>query len=284
MRVISYFILVLALLTSCSGNLFESTAETDTDAARLVNAIQFMNASSWDLAIAEFDEMSADYLADRDVNFERARAYAGRCGLSFTSLLTAIEGYDGSSPIFPFFMSAVSTNTASYIDDCIQAEALMTGVGAVGDRTSAENTLLFFVEVVKIGVILSVHSDRDNDGTADAGFAPCTDGTGSGDTTLPQLSAQHLATGIGLMVEGISSGDVPGTSSLTTISTACTTIAASLPASYNFCSVTDVADVTTDMEKGIRTLVGEQDELSVGLGACGGFSAPNRTLANCICL
>jgi len=253
---------------SCTGNLLRDIGDNTTDEALFYSAKQNLNSSAWAEAITNFSAMSSDFLADREVKFWHASAYAGRCGYDFLTMLEDLQGATNPK-LFAFFMAAYGGATATSIQDCVSAEAILTSIGDASDRSPKENLFMMFLSLAKIGVVLSARADTDDDGLADGGFDAC-------DTNdLPDSEARHLGTAIAnanLSLAALAASGVSvGTSETAGIGTFCTALGAAVPdPSYDFCNLTDISALSADQVWAIRTAIQEGD--TTGIGSCTDFA------------
>lgn len=284
MRSLATLLLAFSLASSmsCSVNILENFADTNTDEALLNDAKKMINQGNYNGAIAKIDKMTSSYQATRAIVSLRAQAYAGLCGLNFFDLVLAL-GNLGTTRILPFTLSTFRSGAdTTKIDACITAETLIKSIGAVGARTTDENLLMLLISFTKIGNLLSYYADSDQDGTATAAYDVCTVG-GAGVRTagadMPDEDARELGTGLTIALESLSaiSGSVNlGSGSLAGLSGACS----ALPPGYDFCAKTDGSQFTANELKGIRSLAREGSALGLDLNGCGGGDV---TTVGCFC-
>ncbi|MCB0421491.1 MAG: hypothetical protein KDD61_10880 [Bdellovibrionales bacterium] len=269
---ISLGILSFLVLGCGSSNILVDFG-TVTDESLLFQAKQNMNDGLWSDALDNFDQMSVDFLTRRDVIYVHANAYAGRCGLNFMEFVESL-GNIGSNTLFGFLMQTYTSATLTIADDCAQAEALIKSISDdPALRTANENVFMAFLGFTKIGAFLGAIADTDNDGSPDGGFDSCAGGSISDD------QVKEVGTGLANALTSLSaSGSSIGGDQVTDIDSMCTAINSNLGASYNFCEATNKDDVTADMIKGIRSIIGEGQAL--GIGSCA--AVPNN-LPNCAC-
>lgn len=272
---IFFFLFCCAFNLSCtSSNVLSAFAKKDTNEALLKSAKIHIDKSEWVEALAQFDDMSTDYLALRDVKVIKASAYAGKCGLN---LLALAEGLSGSlsSLLFKFLMQQYPGATTTNRDDCKSAELLIKEISTdATQRTLDENLLMSFLSFAKIGVILSAHADATTvDGEPDAGWDACTDDAAN----FPEVSVREVGSGLAIALTSLTA--VGGSSSigggqLTSFTDVCNNLEAINP-SLNFCAITDPSNFDANHITAIRSLV--QANEFVGIGSC------NNTLSNCLC-
>ena len=266
---IAALVVVTLFSVACSQNAFLESAKRDTDAARLFEARKLMNQSRWDDAITSILAMSTAAQAERETKATLASAYAGKCGLNLISLADKVLNSGGSN-YFPLFLNALRATDATGESYCELAETTLTSISSTAaSRTADENTLLAFVEFAKIGAILAVYGDTNDDGSADGTFNPCNTGI------LPDAKLRQIGTGVTIAVASLSAaGGTVGSSLTTSVNSACATLAGINP-SYDFCSITDPTAFTVNQVKAIGGLVRSTD--SPGVGTCAG------DLSTCVC-
>ncbi len=266
-RKLVFWILLLSLV-GCS-NLFENMAEKDFDKAIFYEAQRDLKNSDYDDAIDKIiNDLSSAYQRKRTVRFVLAQAYAGSCGLDFLTMIDNIQ--NGAGNVLPLFMASMTGVTAADIDDCTNALTTLDKIGAIADRTANENLLTLFISMAKLGAVMSVFGDTDDDGTEDVGFDPCDN------TDLPQANVDagvsafaHLITSTNALVN---QGQDVGGSTVTDILTYCAQIDAIDP-SYNLCTQLDESTVTSEHRVVLRCFIDGPDI---------GFDISGNSLAVCI--
>jgi hypothetical protein len=266
------FAFILAANLSCSVNILENFADKTTNDALLVDAKKLMSEGDYAGALAKIDAMTDSFEAGRAVVALKAQAHAGICGLDFFNFVLALKDL-GTQRVLPFLLSSFRSGAdTAKLDHCITAETLIKSIGAAGARTTDENLLMLLVSFTKIGTLLSLYADSDQDGTATAAYDVCTAGAPGARTAggaMPDEDARELGTGLTIALESLgavgSSIDL-GSGSLDAFSNAC----GSLPPGYDFCSKTEGADFTANELKGIRSLTREGSALGLDLNGCGG--------------
>ncbi len=278
-RILSLCLISLGLVsTSCSSNILDEFAKKDTNEALLFEAKKDMNDSEWTAAIAKFADMSSDFLAQRDVKLQNAKAYAGRCGLDLLQLFEDLSTNLSTGRLYALLMAGFVGGTATQADDCATAEGLIVSIAAsAGSRTSEENTTLAFVSFAKMGATFAAFADDTlSDGSTDADFNGCQDNLTPG---MPDAYVREVGIGLAIastsLTAAIASGGLSGGGELSSATSACTALEA-LGAQYNFCTETDTASLTADQVKAIRWTM--MDNQSVGLG---GASACDLSNASC---
>ncbi len=265
---LSAFLFLLSL-SSCSQNAFLESAKKDTDEARIFEARKLMNQSRWAEAITAIQATSTAMQAKRETKATLASAYAGKCGLNLIQMADRISSA-GSAALFPILLTALRTADAAAITSCQLAETTLLSIStSAASRTADENTLLAFVGFAKIGAVLALYADTDDDGSAQVAFNPCNTGE------LPDAMLREVGTGVTIAVASLgASGTSIGSALSTSVSSACTALAGVDPA-YNFCSITDPVGFSANQVKAIGGLVRSTD--SPGLGTCAG------DIATCVC-
>ncbi len=263
-----FFLIFLTVsLTGCP-NAFQETAQRSTNEAVYFAAQRDLDAANYDAAITKLLSLSTSYKAKRDVVATIASAYAGRCGLSFLTLVQQIADNPGSR-LFPLLLSNFRNATSGDIADCIEGERWMRTLAPTNvftDLTGDENVMLAMLSLAKIGSALGTYGDLNHDGTVDAGFSTCNT------AMLPDATAREIGTGMTLAIAALTaSGASIGAASFSSISSTCS----SLPAAFNFCAIYTPAGFTADHVKALNGMARAQDV--VGLGTCA------DTTANCVC-
>ena len=265
------FILFLPfLLSACSENIFDEIADKDTEEAIYFEARQEINKRNYGTAIGLFEQLSAEFLADRDRIPIHASAYTGRCGLEFLTLLNNLQNA-GSATIFGTLMVGFPGADAQAVADCIQAETIVEAIGDETARSGDENLFMAFSAFAKIGTILSSLADTDDDGTADAGFDQC-NVTNLPETMVRELGASLAVALLSLTAVGTSYVD----DSLADVNALCG-LDANLAV---FCNTTDPNAFTGVQVQAMRYAIGSND---VGINSCGNRDFTNCAAANPAC-
>lgn len=245
-----------ALFTfGCNRNFFSETAQRDTPEAILFEARKLLNLRQYGDAIAELETLGAADLARREVVAIRASAYAGRCGLEFIELVDSLQNMGDGDSLFEMLLSGLKSAT-SY-DDCRTAEDLIESISTdAAERTTDENLLLTFVSFAKIGAVLAVAADDDDDGIANAAYSACTlsDAEAGEIGTALSHAATSLA-GVSGVVDSIA-GEI-------------TTLCGALGGT---CSVTDPTAFSALQLSAIRSAT--HDDGGLGLGTQPGVVCP----------
>ncbi len=261
----------------CTVNILENFAEKTTSEAYFIEARQLINDGDYDGALVKIALIQEPFASNRQVISLKASAHAGKCGFQFLSFVEAFKDL-GSSNLFEFLLANFSSGSATRIDSCVTAEDLIESIGTLSQRTVDENLMLALISFAKIGNILSLYADGDDDGVADAGYNACTVGVARAAGALTDADASELGTGLTLAIAtlGEVAGSVNlGSDSLSDLSAACVALNGVDP-SLNFCSETDPSAFTASQLKAIRSLVHETSD-GIGIKTCvGGVTA-------CVC-
>ena len=267
-----YLILAFSFMVtvSCSENLYDEFADKDTPEAIFFDAKIALNDRDYAGAIALLQSLDPTFLAARERVPVHASAFSGRCGLEFLTLLQNLENA-GSGTVFVTLMSAFPGALAANVQDCIDAETIMDGIGDATVRNGDENLFMAFISFAKIGTILSSLADTDDNGTADAGFDQC-DNTDFPDATVRELGAS-LAVAI-TSLTALTTSYVDDT--ITEVNNLC-----ALDANLNnYCTLTDPAAFSASEIQALRYLIGSND---AGIDSCGGNDFTNCAIANPVC-
>lgn len=269
MKRIFLFLTILGLLNSSCKNAFEEMSSKDTDAAILYAARMHLSAGEWTEALSEFARLSSETLATTEVVIDRASAYSGRCGLDFLNLADMI-GNIGSDSLMQLLMENFPASDASNLADCRLAEDLLKTVADSNGVVENEKGrfLMAFNSLAKIGVILSHRGDSNDDGTVNAGWDPCDNGTGT--TDLPNADLNEIATGIVLFYKNLLGFEF-GSDLTSAIDSLCTAIDST---AADFCDQENTTGITADHRVMIRSIVVETDD-GIGLSILAGGMEDN---------
>lgn len=260
-------IVILFSFLSVSCNLLEEFGDATSDEALFFDARRSLASGDYTAAIDKIDEISTTYQARREVQFVLAKAYAGRCGMDFLSLVEALEV--PTDNILVIFMNAMAGADITAYEDCVAAEdVIKTMEPLAADRTVDENLFMAFLGFSKIGAVLHPRADTDANGVPDTApaFNACTNPASDVVGRLTDELVTEVVTGLALAIEGITeSGSTIATGESDDLTGACTTLAALNP-NYNFCSATDASSVTADHITGMRLLIMDAD--AIGLSYC----------------
>lgn len=257
-------------LTACE-NIFNDIADKTSDEAVYFEARKQLNQRNFTTSIDLMGNLSADFLAQRDVNLTYASAHSGRCGLDFFPLATQIEDNLSSAASIYLFLTSLflgdtdTTVTDARIVDCQTSETALTSIGNETVRNADENILLGFSSLVKIGTLLNRYADLDNDGTVDAGFDNCDPGQ------LPEAAVREIGSGTAL---AILSAEASAASLNPDLLGDITGLCAVDPLLNTFCTTTDPSAYSALEVQALRTIIGMTD---FGLGVCVG------TILACLC-
>lgn len=274
--------LFLSSSLSCSVNVLETFANKNTDEAYYYDALKLINAAQYDAALEKMSLMSATYLAKREIVMLKASAYAGKCGLVFLQFASDLAGMR-TTRLFPFLLGKFVGGTPTKIDACSTAETLIQGIGSISARTSDENMALVLISFAKIGNVLSLYADSNQNGVPDPAFNACTETPRATRPTAAvagdwfNADLRQFGSGITLALANIGavSGSVDlGSDSMDSITDACDTLETLNPA-YNFCSITDPAAFTTNQLKGIKSMLKESTVVGLGTDCTGDIQTCN---------
>jgi hypothetical protein len=141
--------------------------------------------------------------------------------------------------------------------------------------------LMVLVSFAKIGNVLSLYADSDQDGVTDAGLNPCTFTPRATRPSTPvsgdwyEDDLREFGTGVTLAIENItavSSSIDLGADSLSDINDACGQFSGPLSA-YNFCSITDPTAFDGTQLKGVMSLLKESSVVGLGSDCTGDITA-----------
>ncbi len=250
---------VLCMTCSSCYNALSGTTSTKTDPALYEDGVKALNGLDFDTAIAKFESLSTDYLANTEVKMNYAGALAGKCGFNFINYFTKL-GTAPSGSTFLFFMNqwkttSTTANAMFYSTKrqyCVQSEAVVKSIhsSTIG-RDSSQSLFLFLLGLAKIGIYLKETADPTGTGTGQWSVATSTDGA-CNETNLPKTAVKEIAAGLGMAFLNLTNiATVLASSSIDTsaISTACTSI---VP---NPCSFENSSDVTDAMVIAVRTIL-----------------------------
>ncbi len=272
---LSRLLFVFLFSGSCTNVLSQSGIITDD--SLMVSAKIAMNSKDYTSALADFNLMSATYVAQRNVTALKAAAYAGRCGLDFIGLVNNFSNI-GSATVLKVLYNSGVKSAASQETDCTNAETLMMSIAATSAaRTVAENLLIGLIEFQRIGSVLGQYADQGGSGTIDAGFDPCltTKGSIPAATGLPVAEAQKLAASLMIGFDSLSASGINAFSgSASSFQSYCTSIT-TLTGGTNPCTQTTPSSFTNNE---LKILMGLVKTNFFGIGNCA-----DNTLATCVC-
>lgn len=260
---------------SCSGNILETFSKTDTNQSLFEDAQTAINSADYNRALSKIASMSGNFPNTAPVLELKASAFAGLCGFNFLNFVTALQGI-GAQNLFKFLLATFDAGMSANINNCVSAQNAIQSIGPVGLRSTDENFFLAMLAFAKVGNILSFYADPTHVGTAVAGYDSCAVGAlrtaGSG---MTDSDAREL--GVGLSIAAVNLASVSGKVTLASgILTAINGVCGALPASSNFCAVTDPAALTVNEVKGVRSLVKESTVIGLGANCVG-----DVTVCNC---
>lgn len=258
------------ILSGCTENFFDETANKETPEAIFFQAEREINARNYAEAIALLESLDPDYILARHRRPIYASAYSGRCGLEFLSLLEALQD-NNSDTVLGMLMSSFPGAEASNVEDCVFSSSILQDIGDESERNGDENLLLAFTSLAKMGTILSSLADQDDDGQADAGFDQCDDND-LPDERVRQLGSSLAVTLLSLSAIGASYID----STLDDISTLCNQD----PNLEPFCNTTDPSSFSSNEVQAFRYAIGSSD---YGINSCGGLDFTDCAMSNPSC-
>lgn len=264
--------IILSLsMVSCSGtNFFTQFSNQTTDEALYKNALKKIDALDYQGAIDIIEnEISAGYRAQTAVRESLMGAYAGKCGLSFVTLINGLSSATGG--IFKLALGSfggVVVDTAA----CDSAVTVLQSLGTSTARTQNQNFYAAILGLAKLGVnlhaTLDLESSGAGDGAVDAGWDSCTVPGASTAGQLTDDEVKKVIVGVGLIFENIAtlitaigSGNA-GVSAMDAAKTQCEAVAG-----VGNCTITDESSsaLTSDMIKMFRRMISSS---SLGLGSC----------------
>ncbi len=260
-------LLLISSVLSCSSNLLEDSANTETTEAQLFQARLHLNDQEWAEAIAVINSLDASVIATREAQDILVSAYAGLCGIEFIAFVDTISNATGL--LYPLLQQSFLNSTPATISNCVNSEFQLKNIDSSLGSTSTNYLKSIIVALAKIGNILNANADQDNDGVTDVGFDAC-------DTAdISDADVNELVTAVAIIATNTANAGSSALSDYTSdITDLCTEIEAVI--GVNICSVTDTANVTPAMRTGMRNVI--QEGQSVGLGTC--TAVPN-SLALC---
>jgi hypothetical protein len=262
----------LAAALGCSVNILEAFSdETDADYI-LVEVKKSINKQDFAAALSQYQTLPASAQAQRENKLLLATIHLGLCGLS--NFLQFIEDLGANAnPLLKMFMATFGGATVANYSSCIDAENAIKSISdSAGDRSVEENLIMAFIGMAKMGSILANKFDVNADGATDGGLDAC-DNT----SPLPSALAKEVATGFGNMMLSLAAtagATAVGADQFAAFNAACTALN-TLGPSLNFCGVYDTANVTASMEKGVRSMIKESQDVGLGVSCTGNLSSCN---------
>lgn len=256
---------------SCSVNVLENFADKTSNAALFEDAKILINKGDYDEALVKFEAMKGSYLTDRHILLWKASAYGGKCGLRFFSFVTDFSNI-GATRIFPFLVSEFKGGSGLKIDACRAAEDVLESIGSITERNTDENLLLTLISFAKMGNILSLYTDADQDGAADATVDVCLNARAARPATAVagdffDDDLREFGTGLTLALANLAAVATKvnfGSGSLDNITSLCSQVPS------NFCNTYEPADFTSNDLLGIQTLLKEGSSVGLGVNGCTG--------------
>jgi hypothetical protein len=238
-------------LTGEGCNLFGDFGSNTSDEAIIFHATQQLDASQWTGAIETLETLSAAGQASTQAIELFASAFAGRGGLNLITLSQDIQNAQSGLTFFQLAMLSFTGATVSQINDLITAEGYIQSISVVAaNRSADENILMLFIEIAKLGSILSNNADPLANGVLSPTFDSCLG------ISLP--NADQVVTALSnIIASAQASGSTVAASMLNTIATDCGVLS-------GLCAVYQTSGVTSLEEQFAQTLVGET-ALGIGL-------------------
>lgn len=278
----SFLFLTVFVLLACSENILESFADKDTDRAKYIQAQHLMNSADYDGAVSVLLSTSTAFQERREVRALLASAYAGRGGLEFLSLIERLDNIDISDNIklFPFLTQSFLGGSSANITDLALAEETVQQISTnPAARTEDENILMALIQLAKIGNVLSVYMDSDNDGSLDGTFSnACTDADTPG-TAINDLNVGEIGVSLLGFLSILPHLSDNFTSGVTGDLDDCEADLESLepfPGVFpldGVCSISDPSDYTSLHIAGFRSLIKEDALVGFGVNCTGDISA-----------
>lgn len=276
MKYLKIILLIFFILQTSCMNVLRQVTNTQSDEALLESAKKSIDSSDYTTALDSFSKMSSSFTTRADVIENWASAYAGKCGLRFSTFFTSISAADFSTDtLFKYLMQAfrgTSVDPAS----CALAEAKIKQLGATAAlRTTNQNIFMLILSMAKIGAYMRAEGDRDGtgnlgDGSTDAGFSACTVSATNlpGNGTYSDNDVKEIVTGFGNLIDSYSVVGSVLSGASSTISSITTSCAALSP---NPCTITDTASVTSSVVSTMRDLISTNKAnttIGLGIGSC----------------
>jgi hypothetical protein len=262
---------VLLSLTSCSDpNFFKQFSKQDSDEALYHEALKKIDALDWDAAINIMaNQLSASYKQSVKVRESLMGAYAGKCGLSFVTLVSGLASSTGG--IFKLALGAFGGLQVD-VASCDSAALILQSLGSSTERTQNQNLYAAILGLTKLGVnlhnTLDTESSGIGDGAVDGGSDVCAEPVSTTAGQLTDAEIKKVIVGTGLIFENIATlaaaigtGNA-GVDSMNAAKTACEAIAG-----VGNCTITDEGStaITPQAIRFFRRLVASS---SMGVGSC----------------
>ena len=218
-KCISVLSLVLVAIMSFTANakmnapicLVPANGSTESADERLYSeGVREDNAHEYSQVLYLISLMSDEFAGQRKVVALKAAAQLGICGMDAASFVEALANDNGATRVFPFLVSQFTHSSSERIGACKAAEANLASIGPADQRTEDENLLMVFISFAKIGNILNLYPDQDQDGFADYGADVCsrnrlsrpTSPIGTGN--FAEVDLRDVGTGISHLVQSLS--------------------------------------------------------------------------------
>ncbi len=270
LKIIFTLFYILLINVSCTQNIFDEIADKDTPEAVYFQAKMEINNRNYSQAILLLQSLDPAFMSERSRIPVYASAYAGSCGLEFLSLLTNLQNIN-TSTVMGTLMGAFPLAALAQVDDCLQAENLLSSLGNASNRLGDENLLMAFNSFAKMGTILSSLADTDGDGVADATFDQCSN------VDLPEAYVREIGTGIANTLLSLAA---VGTSYVDDAVNDIAAICASDPNLNVFCTATDPTSFNANEVQFLRYVIGSSD---LGINSCGGDNFSDCAMNNPAC-
>lgn len=277
----------VGLISGSCANVFNEMAQKETEAAKLYQVRKLVSSGQWSSAITTIGTLSTATQAQRDVKVLLASAYAGTCGLDVLNLIKNLQS-GSSGRLFVMLFGALRGATASSVSYCFLAESTLKSISEDATlRTSSENLLMAFLSFAKIGAIIAAKGDTNADGVLDGTYNPCTnaaDLASSGNSN--NIDVNNIVTAVALLTTSLAGLSGSWTTSLSSLNTFCTAIAAAA-GGENVCGMVNVASVEassnkTSIRQAFRALLVEGTSVGLGIGAACSTAFDAACLASCL--
>ena len=236
-----------------------------------------INEQDYDTAITLLNSLDPLFLADRERVPVYASAYAGRCGLVFLDLMTSMQN-TGTATVLGTLMAAFDNSDTNDINDCIQAESILTThIGGPTLRSSDENLFMAFISLSKIAAILSALADQNNDDVTDDDGTPAGTFDQCDNTDLPEAMVRQIGAGIGSALLSLAA---VGASYVDDAISDVNTLCSQDPNLNVFCTADDPSVFGAAEVQALRYAIGSSD---YGIDSCGGNDFSACALANPVC-
>ena len=264
MRITTYiFILILFLQTSCTENLFSTTADKTSDDALLYSAQRYLDEADWDGAISAISALDTEARATRTAREIIISAYAGKCGFDFITFVQALA--DMSGRFFPFLLQAFPDAGTEEYNACIAAETELKALQSTETLGQVDHLKFVFVSMAKMGSLLN-YKMATAANVYDSAKDPCNTAHISND------EVNQVVTGLALIVTNIADAALDDFDASDITDVCATLVTAGLT---NICAMVNTSAVTSSARCAMRSILNESS--SLGLGKCTG------DIATCVC-